>query len=239
MPGERLLRILTLLGSPPEADSTRLCAVAAEVTAMSGAGIMLMTSDVPRGSLCSTNQLSALIEDLQFTFGEGPCIDAYHHDRPVLEPDLADPDAARWMAFSPSAVSAGVRAVFGFPVQVGVVRLGALNLYRDRPGGLSDDQHADSLVMADVAARAVLAMQAEAPPGAVAMELAAGANFRSVVHQASGMVSVQLGVSVGEALVSMRGYAFSHDCLVDDVAKEVVARLLRFDDHDKHQGSSP
>jgi hypothetical protein len=239
MPGERLMRILTLLASPPEADSARLCAVAAEVTAMSGAGIMLMTADVPRGSLCSTNKLSALIEDLQFTFGEGPCIDAYHHDRPVLEPNLADPDGARWMAFSPPAVNAGVRAVFGFPVQVGVVRLGALNLYRDRPGGLSDDQHADSLVMADVAARAVLAMQAEAPPGAVAFELAAGANFRSVVHQASGMVSVQLGVSVGEALVRMRAYAFSQNCLVDDVAKEVVARHMRFGDNDKHPGASP
>ena len=239
MPGERLMRILTLLASPPEADSARLCAVAAEVTAMSGAGIMLMTADVPRGSLCSTNKLSALIEDLQFTFGEGPCIDAYHQDRPVLEPDLADPDRNRWMAFSPPAVSAGVRAVFGFPVQVGVVRLGALNLYRDRPGGLSEDQHADSLVMADVAARAVLAMQAEATDGTVSLELAAGADFRSVVHQASGMVSVQLGVSVGEALVRMRAYAFRRNRLVDDVAIEVVARRLRFDDSDNHRGSSP
>jgi hypothetical protein len=238
MPGERLMRILALLSSPAETDSTRLCAVAAEVTAMSGAGIMLMTSDVPQGSLCSTNKVSALVEDLQFTLGEGPCIDAYHHDRAVLEPDLADPDAARWMAFAPPAVSAGVRAVFGFPVQVGVVRLGALNLYRDRPGGLTSDQHADSLVMADVAARTVLAMQAEAAPGAVAVELEAGANFRSVVHQASGMASVQLGVSVGEALVRMRGYAYSQNCLVDDVAEDVVARRLRFDDNDQHRGSS-
>ena len=239
MPGERLMRILTLLASPAKANSAQLCAVAAEVTAMSGAGIMLMTSDVPQGSLCSTNDLSALIEDLQFTFGEGPCIDAYHQDRPVLEPDLADPDRNRWMAFSPPAVSAGVRAVFGFPVQVGVVRLGALNLYRDRPGGLSEDQHADSLVMADVAARAVLAMQAEATDGTVSLELAAGANFRSVVHQASGMVSVQLAVSVGEALVRMRAYAFRRNRLVDDVAKDVVARRLRFDDSDNHPGSSP
>jgi len=231
------MRILALLASA-EADGARLCAVAAEVTAMSGAGIMLMTADIPQGSLCSTNNVSALIEDLQFTFGEGPCVDAFHHDRPVLEPNLADPDAARWMAFSPPAVKAGVRAVFGFPVQVGVVRLGALNLYRDLPGGLTDDQHADSLVMADVAARAVLAMQAEASPGALAAEFEAGANFRAVVHQASGMVSVQLGVSVGEALVRMRAYAFSKNCVVDHVAKDVVARRLRFDGDNKNRGSS-
>ena len=72
---------------------------------MSGAGIMLMTGDVPRGSLCSSNDVSALIEDLQFTLGEGPCIDAYQLDRPVLEPDLADPDTARWLAFSPPAAA--------------------------------------------------------------------------------------------------------------------------------------
>jgi len=237
MPGERLLRILALFGSPAESDSARLCAVAADVTEMSGAGIMLMTGDVPRGSLCSSNDVSALVEDLQFTLGEGPCIDAYAQDRPVLEPDLADPDAARWLAFSPPAVNAGVRAVFGFPVQVGVVRLGALNLYRDRPGELTLDQHADSLVMADVAARALLAMQAEASAGTVSVALEAGANLRSVVHQASGMVSVQLGVSIGQALVRLRAYAFSNNCLVDDVAKDVVARRLRFDDDDKDRGA--
>jgi hypothetical protein len=238
MPGERLLRILALFGSPAESDSARLCTVAADITNMSGAGIMLMTGDIPHGSLCSSNEVSALVEDLQFTLGEGPCIDAYVHDRPVLEPDLADPDAARWLAFSPPAVNAGVRAVFGFPVQVGVVRLGALNLYRDRPGDLTHDQHADSLVMADVAARAVLAMQAEASAGTVAVELEAGANLRSVVHQASGMVSVQLGVSIGQALIRMRAYAFGKNCLVDEVAKDVVARRLRFDDYDKDRGAS-
>ena len=122
-------------------------------------------------SLCSSNAVSALIEDLQFTLGEGPGIDAFRDDQPVLEPDLADPTYPRWVAFAPPAVQAGARAVFGFPVQVGVVHMGSLNLYRDRPGALTDDQHADSLVMADVAARAVVAMQADAPPGTLAIEL--------------------------------------------------------------------
>ena len=78
------------------------------------------------------------------------------------------------MAFTPQAVEAGVRAVFGFPLRVGAVRLGALNLYQDRPGPLSDDQHADALVMADVIARWVLDVQAGAPPGALAEELERG-----------------------------------------------------------------
>jgi hypothetical protein len=173
--------------------------------------------------------VSTLIEDLQFTLGEGPCVDAHTHGRPVLEPDLADPSTPRWLAFSPPALAAGARAVFGFPLQVGAVRLGALNLYRDRRGALSDDQHADALVMADVAAHEVLAMQGHASPDAVAAELDVGADFHLVVHQASGMVAAQLEITVGEALVRLRAYVFAHDLTLSEVAEAVVARRLRFD----------
>jgi GAF domain-containing protein len=207
----------------------RLCQVCAEATAMSGAGIMLMSDDAPRGSLCTTNPMSDLIEQLQYALGEGPCIDAYRQDWPVLEPDLVNPDMPRWLAFTPPAVQGGVRAVFGFPLQVGAVRLGALNLCRDRPGPLSDDQHADALVMADITAQAVLVLQADAPPGKLADTLGAGADFHFVVHQAAGMIAAQLGVSVREALVRLRAYSFGNDRPLTEVAKDVVARKLRFD----------
>jgi hypothetical protein len=207
----------------------RLCQVCAEVTAMSGAGIMLMSGDVPHGSLCTANEMSDVIEQLQYALGEGPCVDAYRQDWPVLEPDLAQPSTLRWSAFGPPAVAAGVRAVFGFPLQVGAVRLGALNLCRDRPGPLSDAQHADALVMAGIAAQAVLVLQAGAPPDELASELGAGADFHYVVHQASGMVAAQLEVSVGQALVRLRAYAFGNDRHLTEVANDVVARELRFD----------
>jgi GAF domain-containing protein len=228
--GERLLRILARLkgGASPGTAPARLCEACADVMAMSGAGIMLMSGDVARGSVCSSNDVSALIEDLQYTLGEGPCVEAYDDDQPVLEPDLADPGVSRWVAFTPLAVEAGVRAIFGFPLRVGAVRIGALNLYRDSPGPLDDEQYADALVLAGVAARAVLAMQADAPPGTLGAELEAGSDFRFVVHQASGMVSAQLEVSVGEALVRLRTYAFTHDRPLADVAHDVVARRLRF-----------
>ena len=229
MPNDRLLRILRRLDADDRLSAPRLCEVSADVVAMTGAGVMLMSGDTQRGSVCSSNEVSALIEELQFTLGEGPCVDAYHRDRPVLEPDLAQPAATRWIAFTPAAVAAGARAIFGFPMQVGAIRLGALNLYRDSPGALSDDQHADALVMAGVTARAVLAMQAQAPPGVLAAELEAGSDFRFVVHQASGMVAVQLGVSVGEALIRLRAYAFGNDRLLTEVAEEVVGRRRRFD----------
>jgi GAF domain/ANTAR domain len=229
--GERRLRILARLvgNGDTELGTKRLCEVCAELTGMSGAGIMLMSGDVPRGSLCTTNTVSALIEQLQYALGEGPCIDAYHEDRAVLEPDLAEPTRPRWLAFTGPAIEAGVRAIFGFPLQVGAVRLGALNLYCDQPGPLTDEQHADALVMADVAAQAVLVLQAGAPPGQLAAELEVSADFQYVVHQASGMVAAQLDVSVAEALIRLRAYAFGNDRTLTEVAEDVVARTLRFD----------
>ena len=85
--------------------------------------------------------------------------------RPVVEPDLASPAVVQVGGVRRSAVAAGARAVFGFPVAVGEVRFGALNLYRDRPGPLTADQHADALVVAEVAARSIISMQADAVPG--------------------------------------------------------------------------
>jgi hypothetical protein len=232
VPVDRRFRILARLVPEPDAvlGTERLCQVCADVTEVSGAGIMLMSDDLPRGSLCTTDPVSARIEELQYMLGEGPCVDAYRQDRPVLEPDLAAPVLPRWVAFAPAAVAIGVRAMFGFPLHVGSVRIGALNLYSDRRGTLGEDQHADALVMADIAAEAVLVMQSEAPPGAIGAELQAGADFQYVVHQATGMVSAQLGVPLGRALILLRAHAFSHDRRLTQVAEDVVGRRLRFND---------
>lgn len=213
-------------------ETARLCQVSADVTETDGAGIMLFDKGMSRGSLCSTDGVSELIEELQFTLGEGPCIDASRDGRPILEPDLASPVSTRWMAFGPPAVAAGVGAIFGFPIRFGAVGLGALNLYRDRSGPLTDDQHADALVLADIAAEVILLMQANASPGELATELDAGASFHYVVHQASGMVSAQLEVSVDHALVRLRAHAFRSGTPLIDVARSVVDRTLRLDTHD-------
>jgi hypothetical protein len=228
MPGDRLRRILgELAGGESTWHAERLCAVGPAFTGVNGLGIMLMSGDVPHGSLCTSDDVSQLIEELQYTLGQGPCIDAYQHDAVVTEPDLADPETPRWFAFSPPVLRAGVRAVFGFPLRVGTVRLGALNLYRDRPGGLSPDQHADALVLADVTARWVLDTQAGAPSGMVAEQLEAGADFHFPVHNAAGIVSVQEGISVTEALIRLRAFSYGNDRLLADVAQDVVARRLR------------
>ncbi len=234
MPGDRLIRILKRLAADDGAGAaTRLCAVCAEVTQMSGAGIMLLSGNLPQGSVCTTNDVSSSIEELQYTLGEGPCIDAHRQHSPVAEPDLADPATIRWAEFARSAVALGARAVFGFPIAVGSTHLGALNLYRDRPGALSADQHSDALLVADVAAYAIISMQANADPDTLGPELESGGNFRFVVHQAAGMIAVQVDIPVDDALLRLRAHAFSTGRPSSDVARDVVACKLRFDSLDE------
>ena len=83
---------------------------------------------------------------------------------------------------------------------------------------------------------AVLVLQAGAPPGTLASELEAAADFHYVAHQAAGMVAAQLDVSVGQALVRLRAYAFGNERALKDVADDVVARRLRFGPGNGEQG---
>lgn len=138
---------------------------------MSGAGIMLLDAAGPRGSLCTTNGWSELIEDLQYTLGGAPAWTLTATGRPPWNRIWPPPTSRGGRRSPPAGVAAEARAVFGFPVRIGAARLGALNLYRDRPGPLSDDRHADALVMADVAARAILSMQGDVAPGTIVAEL--------------------------------------------------------------------
>jgi hypothetical protein len=231
MPDDRLARIHDALRDDRggEHRPARLCRVTKEVVGVSGVGVMLMTGDVPQGSLCSTNPVSTLLEELQLTLGEGPCVDAFHHNRIITEPDLADPAEARWLAFTPRAVDAGARAVFGFPLRAGASRVGALNLYLDVPGHLTSDQNEDATAMADVITDWVLNAEFGSTGGSLADDLDSGPDMQSVVHNAAGMVSVQLGVSVTEAMVRLRARAFTESRLVRELAEDVVARRVRFD----------
>jgi ANTAR domain-containing protein len=49
---------------------------------------------------------------------------------------------------------------------------------------------------------------------------------RAEIHQAAGMVSVQLDLSTAQALARMRAHAFVHNRLLIQVAHDVVARRL-------------
>lgn len=182
------------------------------------------------GPVCSSDARMSRLEDLQFSLGEGPGRDAFEFGEPVAEPDLANGLGDRWPQFSRSALEIGARGVFAFPLRVGRKRIGVLTLYQDTAGPLTVDQTADSLVVAEVLAQTMVSIQPRDKPPILATELSDTSAHRAEVHQASGMVSIQLGIPVDDALARIRAHAFATDQSVAAVAQQVVARSLRLGD---------
>lgn len=152
---------------------------------------------------------------------------------PMLIPDL-ELVAERWPGFVPAAVAAGARAVFAFPLQAGTIRVGVLSLYRAEPGPLTPQQLADALVFADIALQLLLDSASGISGLADYHPLDGLSDSRVEVYQATGMISVQLGVTMEEALVRLRAHAFAASMPLDDIAGDVVSRLLRFDPDPDH-----
>jgi len=225
----RLARVTTMLGGDTGGDAEHsLCENSASVARVSGAGVVLILHGRALGTVCSSNDVAETVEEVQYTLGEGPCIDAFTTRQPVMEPDLAADDGVRWPGFREGALAAGIHAAFGFPILVGPVCIGALNLYQDHSGTLSDDQVADAEAIAHVAGRIVMDWQSVAGEGSLARQLEHLPANRAVVHQATGMVSVQAAVPIDDAATMLRAYAFATNRPVHDVATAVVARDLRF-----------
>jgi hypothetical protein len=218
------------------------CEVAAAVAGVDGAWLTVMSDPARRVLAHATGARAAELEELQFTLGEGPCVDAFTSGTPMLVPDLGIPGLqARWPGFTVAGVNAGACAVFAFPLVLGAIRVGVLGLYRETPGSLSPSALADVLVCADVALQVVLNSRAGAdgdghgrthngdgrPQDGWALD--GWPDGHVEVYQATGMVSAQRGVGLEEALALLRAYAFAQDRTLNEVASAVVARRLRLD----------
>ncbi|MEO5981395.1 MAG: GAF and ANTAR domain-containing protein [Pedococcus sp.] len=240
MPTARVQQILLAAGAAERLGTTLpevLCAACAAALPVTGVGLILMSDEGPVGLVAATDGPAATMEELQFTLGEGPCVDASMGGRPVLQPQLRMTAPDRWPGFGPAALDAGIEAIFAFPLQVGRIRLGVLDLYRDVPGTLTPAELGEALAFADAATRVLLHLQDQMPLDAgLHPDLGARANNRPEVHQATGMISVQAAVGLTEALLLLRARAYSSERSILEVARDVVARRLRFppesEDHD-------
>ncbi|MBP2471551.1 hypothetical protein JOF53_000423 [Crossiella equi] len=209
----------------PAAVLRGVCELCVAELTISGARIRVLGGTRANGGgalLHSTDELGTRLDDLANTTGTGPCVDAFTSGRPVLVPDLAD-DGLRWPGFTPDAVRAGAGAVFSFPLQVGAVRLGVLELHRRTTGSLAPAELTDALLLADVATDTIFHdLHGEGP-----MSLPALVDIQAEVHQATGMVAVTLGVSLPEAFLRLRGHAFARHKSLTEVARDIIERRLR------------
>jgi hypothetical protein len=208
----------------------RLCSVLTRVLPATGVGVTLLTDENHGGgTVAASDAESRRLEELQFTLGEGPCIDAYSSRRPVLEPDLNGHGSRRWPGYAPAARQHGVRAVFAFPLQVGAARAGSLDIYRAEAGPLTPDALTQALTFADVAMGLLVDGQARSGDGRPSRHLDDALANRLEVYQAQGIIMVDLGVSIDEAMARLRAHAFAAERPISEVAQDIVAGKLTLD----------
>ncbi len=211
-----------------------LCHACVELLGVDGASISLIHGGTTQGTFGSSSPLSRQLDELQFTFGEGPCLDSVRAGGPVLVPDLQDPAEERWPAFRGAVLEHGVSAIFVLPVAVASCYVGALDLYRNRRGALNNEALRGGLLAAELAALPLLDLMSADVDWASAAQGDDGwdqlASLERVeVYQATGMLMAALGVSPAEALVRLRAHAYANDMTASEVAWAIVERRLRLD----------
>lgn len=227
-----------------------VCAVAVSCARVSGAWVVAASSRGPDFVICVTGQVSEQLAELQQLLGEGPCHDVLAAAAPVLAADLRDEESGRrWPAFAPEARRTSAAAIFAFPLVIGAIRAGVIGLYRDCAGPLSGLQLGDCLLLADTATVLLLdsvdgggtpAWDGDGDgdgrwvwPGGQSPGLA---GHRVEIDQATGMLTVQLGVTAAEAFARLRAYAYAEDRRLADVAGDIVARRLRLEPDPRDAG---
>jgi GAF domain-containing protein len=146
----------------------------------------------------------------------------------VLVGDLEATDG-RWAEYSRAAEQVGVRAVYAFPLRIGAAKVGLLTLYRGSPHRLTSSDLVTCHGVAEAVTQVLVGLQSGAHAETLAAALEDGAAFRSVVHQATGVLAGRLGCSLEEAVVRLRGTAFAADRTLPEVAADVVAGRLRIE----------
>lgn len=220
-----------------------LCQACVEVLEVDGAALSVMHDGALWGTFGSSDQTSRRLDEFQFTFGEGPCLDAVRSGEPVSAVDLDDPAEQRWPALRSAFLDSGIQAVFALPVGAGSTRLGALDLFRRRTGALGREPAAGALLAAELAVLPLLNLspvggwQADGQTGHTQEQPAS--LQRVEVYQATGMLMGALHIDAAEALVRLRAYAFVHSMTVSEVGWAIVQRRLALDTDDWLEPGGP
>jgi hypothetical protein len=215
----------------PLAAADRLCTACVHLLDVDGASISFIDGGAMQGTFGSSGQLSRTLDDLQFTYGQGPCLDAVTSRRPVLAPHLDDPEEHRWPALTQAILDHGVQAIFALPVAVASTPIGALDLYRRTSGPLDGAAMDGGLWAAGLAALPLLDLMTsdddwqQAADGQGGWDQLASLD-RVEVYQATGMIVAALDITAADALVRLRAHAISRSLTASEVAYRILDRRL-------------
>jgi len=182
-------------------------------------------------TISASDTQSFRLDELQFDLGEGPCWDALETAAPVLEPNIRERPNRVWPAFSEAIIADDLGALFAFPLILGPLRIGAIDLYTSRPYRLSDENIRQIASFATVVSRIVLSRAVRLSQNDVdgENETATRQKFsRREIHQATGMVLAQLGIPAADALLVIQGHAFAAGRPMLEIAGEIIDRRLTF-----------
>jgi len=196
-----------------------------ELLDASAAGLLLADAQGVLHLMAATSDQTELVELFQIQDDEGPCLECYRTGAPVLVPDIGA-EAGRWGRFAPVALGAGFRATQALPLRLRSNTLGALNLFRAEPGGLTQADTTAAQALADVATIALLQHRAAREAQGVSEQLRGALDSRIAIEQAKGVIAERAGVGMAEAFDRLRSYARGNQRLLADVAQDVVDGTL-------------
>jgi hypothetical protein len=223
-----LRRLQAGKGSDAIAD---VAGTGAQVLGVDGLAVSLVIEGDLTELLFCSDATTRRFEDLQFTLGEGPGPDAIRIGAMVWAPDLARLPFTRWLALAMEAPDLDARAVFCFPMGIGATTVGVLTAVRRAPGPLSAQQADDATILASALTARCLGGDAPRPDTPLPAD-SPGHLQHAVVHQATGMLSVQLALTLPQALLRLRAHAYGSGRSITDTSKDVVDRRLRLDPGD-------
>jgi GAF domain-containing protein len=199
----------------------RLAVRSVELLDCAEAGLLLADAGGALRVMASSSERSDTLDLLQSQLQEGPCFDCYQHGHAVFSEDL-EADCARWPSFAPAALRQGFRSVQAVPMRVRGQTVGALNLFRTRPGRIDERDMPLGQGMADIAAIALLQERAVREARGVVQQLQDALSSRVVIEQAKGVLAERAQISVDVAFDRLRAYARNRNRRLGDVARELL-----------------
>ena len=220
----RWSRVTALLESAPEGTplGSRIAQAAKTLLAADAVSLTMSTKGF-FSAINGADETARTLDELQFTVGQGPTVDAMSSIAPVIVEDLREmPQEVALTSFHTAAGEHGIRALVALPMRVGAARLGVLTAYKHAPGWLGAGQYADGLVLASLATNLLLEEQARAASGEISTSFEQGLKSYANVHLAAGILSERLNLPIDQALIRLRATAFANDVPLHVLAHQVV-----------------
>jgi GAF domain-containing protein len=207
---------------------TRLVDHSAELLDADAAGIMLADPHEQLQVMAATSENARLTELMQLQADEGPCLQCYRGGAPVNVADLTRA-SDQWPVFVAAATATGepvFRAVHAVPLRLHGKAIGAMNLFRHRPGVMPAADQALGQAFADVSTIAIVQERAIRRSEVLNAQLQAALNSRVIIEQAKGVLAQHSGLPMDQAFDQLRSHARNNRRRLAEVARELAEHTL-------------